>query len=69
MTTRIIKRDDDSFLVQSERPTRWAVDSAVTVDIIDTNGTTIVDSGSVTVYAGDTLASAANAGAGSVVLS
>ena len=59
MTTKAIKRGKSGFTLETERPDSWALDSTVTVDVIDkASGTAIVEDVSASVYAGDTLASA-----------
>jgi len=69
MTTKVIKRGKVDFVLESERPVKWTHDSTVTVDVIDLQGSVIVDGGTVDVYTGDTLAVAAVAGDFEVVLS
>ncbi len=62
MTTKAIKKGDSSFVMETQRPTGWGYTGTVTIDIFDTNGTQLVTGGAVTVYAGDTIDGAIEAG-------
>ena len=69
MTVKYITSGETAFTLKGLVPTGYPVDGTYTVTIQDPNsGTELVSSGSVTKYAGDTLASAAVAGAQDVVL-
>ena len=61
MTTKTIKYGDNSFTIKSEFPTEWDPASTVTVSMYTLDGYAVFEDEDATVYAGDTLASAADA--------
>jgi hypothetical protein len=68
MTTKYITYGETAFTMATQIPEGWPTDGTWTVTIGDKDGNDLVDGGSVTKYAGDTLSAAAKAGAQDIVL-
>ena len=68
MTTKTIKYGDSSFTITSQYPSTWNPADTVTVSMYNTAGTAIFEDEDAVVYAGDTLASAAEAGDDEITL-
>jgi hypothetical protein len=68
MTTKVIKRGDPSFRLESARPDYWPHDTTVTVDVFDLNGNQLEADLPVSTYSGDTLAVGARKGEYSITL-
>lgn len=63
MTTKIIKKDDSSYIMETVMPDSWAPDSTITVSIYDpTSGTAIVDGAAIDSRLSNTLDLSADAG-------
>ena len=70
MTTKVIKKSDDSYVMETVMPDSWSPASTVTVSIYDpTSGTAIVDGAATTARLSDTITSEVAAGNFSFVLS